>query len=207
MLKYLTHKLKTQSINEENSNEKVSWFFRELLDDIFPASKEFTSVLSRHENFPSPPQWHFYFPHVCMFRENFLCKEFLEKKINRPRERAQQWHNRLNVCGRRNKEILSLSLSFLDFAFSSFSEHWKWKDMNVASSTILRLGVCRLFFNGSLKVTNGSNKKIRASFSKRKKKNWKNYSPRIQLTFLSVVSCFCYFDSVLSWLISAVDGN
>jgi hypothetical protein len=25
MLRYLTHKLKTQSINEENSNEKVSW--------------------------------------------------------------------------------------------------------------------------------------------------------------------------------------
>lgn len=27
MLKYLTHKLKTQSINEENSNEKVSEIF------------------------------------------------------------------------------------------------------------------------------------------------------------------------------------
>lgn len=27
MIKYLTHKLKTQSINEENSNEKVSKVF------------------------------------------------------------------------------------------------------------------------------------------------------------------------------------
>lgn len=48
MLKYLTHKLKTQSINEENSNEKVSKFKENLrkTENVFHSTK-------RNCNFPT----------------------------------------------------------------------------------------------------------------------------------------------------------
>lgn len=58
MLKYLTHKLKTQSINEENPNEKVSGFSGN--DYILDISLSCYDVLERvqadassHENFPA----------------------------------------------------------------------------------------------------------------------------------------------------------
>lgn len=141
MIKYLTNKLRTQSINEENSNnEKVSSLSGSPFSQKKPGKTAFHVTGKKFPHCP-PLMWHF--SAFACFRkakwEVFLVWILETRKINHQTEttawcvseRAIKWHNRLVVCVRDGGKS-ALSRLFPPFlspneTFFSPSMTLKWK--------------------------------------------------------------------------------